>query len=95
MWRSAQLLSGCHIPRWHVVTGPSEHACCQKQTDPLHSEGSRSKLGPSRPDGTLIAQPGVSGGFRGTWCSVRGPRTRCSHHREGNAPPHILSDALG
>lgn len=39
IWWSAQLVSGCHIPRWHVVTGPSGHACCQKQTDPLHSEG--------------------------------------------------------
>lgn len=36
---SAQLLSRCHIPRWHVVTGPSGCPCCQIQTDPLHSEG--------------------------------------------------------
>lgn len=27
---AAQLLSGCHIPRWHVVTGSSGHACCKK-----------------------------------------------------------------
>ena len=32
---SAQELSGCHIPRWHVVTGPSGCACCPKTNRPL------------------------------------------------------------
>lgn len=64
-------LSGCHIPRWHVVTAPSGSVCChkvnwkkkqQQENRPPTKLGSRSKLGPFSQDETSRAQADVPGG---------------------------------
>lgn len=34
-------LSGCHIPRWHVVTAPSGRACCPKKKKPQQIKPNR------------------------------------------------------
>lgn len=87
IWWSAQLLSGCHIPRWHVVTGPSGHACCQKQTDPLHSEGQGQSW--DRPAQTRPSKLSQTPREASEGPDVRGLRTRCAHHRVGNALPSM------
>ncbi|XP_045926037.1 sorbin and SH3 domain-containing protein 1 isoform X1 [Micropterus dolomieu] len=60
------------------MTGPSGHACCQKQTDPLHSEGqgqSWDRPTQTRPQLSQKSQEASEGP------DVRGLRTRCSHHQ--------------
>lgn len=85
MWWSAQLLSGCNIPRWHVVTGPSECACCQKQTDPLHRGGQGQSW--FRPAETRPSKLGQKAQEASEGLAVRGLRTRCRHYQVGSAPP--------
>lgn len=82
---SAQLLSGCHIPRWHVVTGSSGHACCPTQTDPLHRRGQGqnwdrpAETGPSK----LSQKPQEAP----EGPDVRGVRTDWAHSQEGMRLP--------
>uniref|UniRef100_A0A671XML8 Sorbin and SH3 domain containing 1 n=1 Tax=Sparus aurata TaxID=8175 RepID=A0A671XML8_SPAAU len=89
MWWSAQLLSGCHIPRWHVLTGPSGHACCQKQTDPLHSEGQGQSW--DRPAETEPSKLSQKSQEASEGPDVRGVRTDCAHYQaspeEGSLRP--------
>ncbi|KAI9533739.1 hypothetical protein NQZ68_019820 [Dissostichus eleginoides] len=66
---------------WHVVTSLSGHACCQKQTDPLHSEGQGQCWDLPRPNKSLKAQPEPQEASEGP--DDCGIRTCCAHHPEG------------
>ncbi len=81
---SAQLLRGCNIPRWHVVTGPSGHACCQKQTDPLHSKGQgQSWDRPAERRPSKLSQKSQEASEGPDGCGLR---TQWAYYQEGNAP---------
>lgn len=93
IWGSAPLLSGCHILRWHVATGPSGHACCQKQTDPLHTKGQGQCWDcPAQASPSKLSQTSQGASEGPDACGLS---TVCERYQVGNAPAWIHSDPWG
>ena len=67
------------------MTGPSGHACCQKQTDPLHSEGQGQSW--DRPAETEPSKLSQKSQEASEGPDVRGVRTDCAHYQVGTVMP--------